>query len=99
MSRTPSGRDRVFRKHTEDHMQRIARFTLEGVKDAEVSLHPYATEDGLGLDLRRFRRADCDDVVLLVHGLTSSSDMFIMPEHTNLVTFLLDAGFTDVWTS
>jgi pimeloyl-ACP methyl ester carboxylesterase len=81
-------------------MQRsIARFTLEGVRDAEVSVHPYATEDALGLELRRFRRADCDDVVLLVHGLTSSSDMFIMPEHHNLVNFLLDAGFTDVWTS
>jgi pimeloyl-ACP methyl ester carboxylesterase len=81
-------------------MQRsIARYTLEGVKDAEVSVHPYATEDGLGLELRRFRRADCDDVILIVHGLTSSSDMFIMPEHYNLVSFLLDAGFTDVWTS
>lgn len=77
----------------------VARFTLEGVRDAEVSVHPYSTEDGLGLELRRFRRADCDDVVLIVHGLTSSSDMFIMPEHDNLVTFLLDAGFTDVWTS
>jgi cholesterol oxidase len=81
-------------------MQRhVARFTLEGVKDAEVSTHPYTTEDALGLELRRFHRADCDDVVLLVHGLTSSSDMFIMPEHHNLVSFLLDAGFTDVWTS
>ena len=33
-----------------------------------------------------------------MHGLTSSSDMFIMPEHRNLVSFLLDNGFTDVWT-
>ncbi|GAB2804728.1 hypothetical protein GCM10027176_07020 [Actinoallomurus bryophytorum] len=81
-------------------MQRhIARYTLEGVKDAEISVHPFATEDDLGLELRRFHRADCDDVVLIVHGLTSSSDMFIMPEHHNLVSFLLDAGFTDVWTS
>ena len=24
--------------------------------------------------------------------------MFIMPEHRNLTTCLLDAGFTDVWT-
>ena len=61
-------------------------------------LHPFATDDGLGLSLTRFHRADCDDVVLLVHGLTSSSDMFIMPEHRNLATFLLDNGFTDVWT-
>jgi cholesterol oxidase len=60
-------------------------------------VHPFATEDGLGLNLTRFRRAPCDDVVLLVHGLTSSSDLFIMPEHRNLVSHLLDDGFTDVW--
>ena len=77
---------------------RIPRYTLDGVSDAEVSTHPFATEDGLGLNLTRFRRAECDDVVLLVHGLTSSSDLFIMPEHRNLVSYLLDDGFTDVWT-
>jgi pimeloyl-ACP methyl ester carboxylesterase len=76
---------------------RIPRYTLDGVTDADVSAHPFATDDGLGLDLTRFRRADCDDVVLLVHGLTSSSDLFIMPEHRNLVSYLLDNGFTDVW--
>lgn len=76
----------------------IPRFTLEGVTDTKVSMHPFATDDGLGLNLTRFHRADSDDVVLLLHGLTASSDMFIMPEHTNLVSFLLDSGFTDVWT-
>ena len=74
-----------------------ARYTLDGVSDAEVSVHPYATADGLGLNLTRFHRGDCDDVVLVIHGLTSSIDMFIMPEHRNLVTVLLDNGFTDVW--
>ncbi|MES9539880.1 alpha/beta fold hydrolase [Actinomadura sp. NPDC000600] len=77
--------------------QRIARFTHAGVADAEVSVHPFATDDGLGLTLTRFRRDDCDDVVLLVHGLTTSSDMYIMPEHTNMVNYLHDAGFGDVW--
>jgi pimeloyl-ACP methyl ester carboxylesterase len=77
---------------------RIPRFTLDGVTDAETSMHPFSTEDGLGLHLTRFHRADCDDVVVLIHGLTASSDMFIMPEHENLVNFLLDSGFTDVWT-
>ncbi|MFI0419895.1 alpha/beta fold hydrolase [Spongiactinospora sp. 9N601] len=38
------------------------------------------------------------DVVLLLHGLTSSSDIFVMPEITNLVTFLHRNGFDDVWT-
>jgi cholesterol oxidase len=71
---------------------RIPRYTLDGVPDAEVSVHPFATDDGLGLNLTRFRRADCDDVVLLVHGLTSSSDLFIMPEHRNLASYLLDTG-------
>ncbi|MEV5712123.1 alpha/beta hydrolase [Actinoallomurus sp. NPDC052274] len=74
-----------------------ARYTLEGVSGAEVSVHPFATQDGLGLNLTRFRRGDCDDVVLLLHGLTASIDMFIMPEHRNLVSVLLDNGFTDVW--
>jgi len=76
---------------------RIPRYTRDGVTGAEVSEHPFATDDGLGLNLTRFRRAECDDVVLLVHGLTSSSDLFIMPEHRNLVSYLLDDGFTDVW--
>jgi cholesterol oxidase len=75
----------------------IPRYTLEGVTDAEVSVHPFPTDDGLGLNLTRFLRAPCDDVVLVVHGLTSSSDLFIMPEHRNLVSYLLDDGFTDVW--
>jgi len=76
---------------------RIPRFTLEGVVGTDVSERLFATEDGLGLSLTRFHRADCDDVVLLVHGLANSRDMFIMPEHTNLVSYLLDHGFTDVW--
>ena len=78
--------------------RRVARYTLEGVRDAEVSVHPFSTEDDLGLELRRFCRAACDDVVLILHGLTASSDMFVMPEHHNLVSCLLDSGFTDVWT-
>lgn len=75
----------------------IPLYTLDGVKDAEKTTHPFSTADGLGLSLERFQRADCDDVVLLIHGLTSSSDMFIMPEHYNLVSYLLDNGLTDVW--
>ncbi|MFI6516808.1 alpha/beta hydrolase [Spirillospora sp. NPDC050679] len=75
----------------------IARFTLDGVRDADISVHPFATEDGLGLELTRFTRGESDDVVLLVHGLTSASDVFIMPEHRNLASHLLDNGFTDVW--
>ena len=77
--------------------RRYPRFTTEGVRDAAISIHPFSTADGLTLQLTRFRRAACDDVVLLVHGLTTSSDMFIMPEHQNLVQTLLDEGYGDVW--
>ncbi|RJG06915.1 alpha/beta fold hydrolase [Noviherbaspirillum cavernae] len=78
--------------------RRYAKFTTEGVSGAQITEHPFSTADGLGLQLTRFRRAVCDDVVLIVHGLTNSSDMFIMPEHRNLVQHLLDEGFGDVWT-
>ena len=78
-------------------MREIPQFTLEGVPDAEVSTHWFHTEDGLGLSLLRFQRGAAHDAVLITHGLTTSTDMFIMPEHDNLVTYLLDQGYGDVW--
>jgi lysosomal acid lipase/cholesteryl ester hydrolase len=80
-------------------MQReIPLYTLDGVKDAETATHWFTTGDNLGLSLLRFCRKPCKDVVVIIHGLTTSSDMFIQPEHRNLVSYLLDNGFTDVWT-
>lgn len=76
----------------------IPLYTTEGVQGAEITTHPFTTGDGLGLSLLRFQKAPCDDVVVIIHGLTTSSDMFIMPEHYNLVQYLLDNNFTDVWT-
>lgn len=76
----------------------IPLFTTEGVKNAALTTHTFSTADKLGLSMLRFLRAPCDDVVVIIHGLTTSSDMFIMPEHYNLVQYLLDHGFTDVWT-
>ena len=76
----------------------IPLFSLEGVKDADVATHYFSTADKMGLSLLRFSRGTCDDVVMLMHGLTTSTDMFIMPEHVNLVSYLLDHGFTDVWS-
>lgn len=75
----------------------IPLFTLEGVKNSAVTTHYFSTPDKLGLSMLRFCKAPCDDVVMIVHGLTTSSDMFIMPEHKNLVTYLHEQGFTDVW--
>lgn len=74
----------------------IAPNTLEGVPDAEITTHRFDTADGLSLSMLRFRRDTAGDAVLLVHGLTTSTDMFVMPEHRNLVTCLLDEGY-DVW--
>jgi lysosomal acid lipase/cholesteryl ester hydrolase len=76
----------------------IPLYTLDGVPDAETSTHWFHTEDGLGLSMLRFEREPSNDIVLIIHGLTTSSDMFIMPEHENLVRYLLDHGFGDVWT-
>ena len=76
----------------------IPLYTTEGVTNAEISTHPFTTADKLSLSLLRFLRKPCDDVVVIIHGLTTSSDMYIMPEHYSLVQFLLDRGFTDVWT-
>jgi cholesterol oxidase len=67
---------------------------------AEVTAVPVESGDGLKLALTRYRRPQgqaVPDVVLLHHGLTAASDMFVMPEHRNLVTELLDAGY-EVWT-
>jgi cholesterol oxidase len=76
----------------------IPLYTLDGVKDAEATTHWFNTADGLGLSLLRFCRKPSRDVVVIIHGLTTSSDMFIQPEHYNFVSYLLDHGFTDVWT-
>ncbi len=80
--------------------RRYPKFTTEGVRGAQISVHPFSTADGLGLTLTRFLRAGSehgDDAVLVVHGLATSSDMYIMPEHRNLVQTLLDEGYGDVW--
>lgn len=50
-------------------------YTLEGVKDANVSTHYFSTEDLLGLSMLRFNRGPSGDAVLIIYGLTISSDM------------------------
>ena len=78
--------------------RKIALYTLEGVRNCDISTHYFSTPDGLGLSLLRFCKAPCNDVVMIIHGLTTSTDMFIMPEqHKNLVTYLHESGYTDVW--
>jgi lysosomal acid lipase/cholesteryl ester hydrolase len=75
----------------------IPLYTLDGVPaDALIRPYYFGTEDGLGLSMFRFTRGTPGEAVLVIHGLTTSTDMFVMPEHTNLVTYLLDQGY-DVW--
>lgn len=76
----------------------IPLYTLEGVNNAEISTHYVSTGDKIGISMLRFMHQQSDDVVLIIHGLTTSSDMFIMPEHKNLVSYLHENGYGDVWT-
>ncbi|KAL1920362.1 uncharacterized protein VTP21DRAFT_739 [Calcarisporiella thermophila] len=78
----------------------IPLFTDEGVTNAERTYHTFITGDKLRLSLTRFKRGagTCNNVVIFMHGLTTSSDMFIMPEQeVNCVNYFLDNGYTDVW--
>lgn len=68
------------------------------ITDAETRELPLTAIDGLGIGLTRFRRGPSERSVLLVHGLTTSTDMFVMREHDNLVEALLDGGWNDVWS-
>ncbi len=76
----------------------IALYTLEGVKHSQITTYPFVTEDKISLSLIRFLKKETKDVVVLMHGLTTSTDMYIMPEHKNLVTYLHESGYTDVWS-
>jgi cholesterol oxidase len=99
-SRVAGGQTRTIKyPSAEDgNLREIPLYTHEGVQNAAHETISFNTEDDLGLSFERFTRAECDDVVMIAHGLTTSTDMFIMPEHYNLVSYLLDNGFTDVWS-
>jgi cholesterol oxidase len=72
--------------------------TLEGVRGCQKEMIPFPTDDGLNLILHRFKRQESKNVVLLLHGLTTSTDMFVMPEHYNMTQFMLDNGIDDIWS-
>lgn len=76
----------------------IPLFTLEGVAKSEITTHYVSTDDNISISLFRFYKSESNDVVVLMHGLTTSTDMFIMPEHKNLVNYLHENGFTDIWS-
>lgn len=72
--------------------------TTQGVAMGEKHLYPLDTQDGLTISVQRFKVKETKNVVLLLHGLTTSTDMYIMPEHHNFVNYLHANGFTDVWS-
>ncbi|MBK8397675.1 MAG: alpha/beta fold hydrolase [Leptospiraceae bacterium] len=80
------------------NQREIPMFTLSGVADGKISYHPISTGDKLGISLMRFKKKESDDVILLSHGLTTSTDMYIMPEHNNLVNYLHANGYGDIWS-
>jgi pimeloyl-ACP methyl ester carboxylesterase len=65
--------------------------------DAHVEERTLRSVDGVELGLSRVVRGTSPKpAVLLTHGLTASTDMFVLPETRNFVETLLDAGF-DPW--
>lgn len=67
-----------------------------GLRDGAIEQVPFAASDGTVLGLCRVVPSDGGrdrPVVLLLHGHTASSDMFVLPEARNLVEVLLDAGY------
>ena len=92
--------DRLLRSEKElipDYRPEKPRVILNNT-DSGIKEHIIKTEDGLLLKLTHFsqNRTHSKGSVLILHGLTSSSEMFSMPEHHNLRDFLLQNGY-DVW--
>jgi cholesterol oxidase len=64
----------------------------------ETELCSLQTADKVQISVSRLRHPNARAAVLLGHGLTTSSDMFVMPEHRNLAAFLHDEGY-EVWAA
>lgn len=70
--------------------------TMKGVSDCKITHHFVDTSDGLTIQFDRFYKRKSKDIIILLHGLSSSTDMYIMPEHYNLVQYLINNGYEDV---
>lgn len=68
------------------------------VDDATIEHFPLRAADGVELGLCRIYRKGKPPkaAVLVTHGLTASTDMFVLPEVRNFVDVLLDAGY-EAW--
>ncbi len=80
--------------------------TQVGVASPIKEIYSVDTPDGLSLLLHRFKKSSwggsaephVKNIILLIHGLTNATDMFIMPEHYNLVNYLHNHGLSEVWS-
>lgn len=72
--------------------------TTAGVIEKNKEQFTFNTADGIALTLARFTAKPSKKIVLLLHGLSNSTDMFIMPEHVNIVNYLHSHGLTDIWS-
>lgn len=72
--------------------------TSIGVQNAKIEHHFLDLPDGITIQIDRFKRKRCKNIVVLFHGLSTSTDMFIMPEHYNIVSYLLNNEYTDVFS-
>ncbi len=78
-------------------MRQNTTYDLYSNPEIDFSEYVIQTEDGLSLKLQRFTKTGNSDSVLLLHGLSSSSNMFTAPEWHNLPYYLLNNGYGDVW--
>ncbi len=72
--------------------------TSKGVVDAKITHHFIDLSDGITIQADQFKRKECKNIIVLLHGLSTSTDMFVMPEHYNLVQYLLNNEYTDVYS-
>jgi alpha-beta hydrolase superfamily lysophospholipase len=64
------------------------------LEEARREQYPLRSEDGVELGLTRVvLSTEPKGAVLLIHGQTASTDMFVLPETRNMVDVLLDQGY------
>jgi pimeloyl-ACP methyl ester carboxylesterase len=80
----------------------MIRPLIAQLRDATLQNYDCKTDDGIEIGLSRVIRCDEQQdsrkkpAVIVTHGLTTSTDMFVLPETRNFVEVLLDAGY-DPW--
>ncbi|MCB0706721.1 MAG: alpha/beta hydrolase [Saprospiraceae bacterium] len=76
---------------------KMNRYDVKNIEGCKYENYTLTTADGLQLKLARYYRSTSTPAVLLLHGLTSSSEMFLGEEYFNLTAYMLENGLEDVW--